>query len=108
MAKLDANKIRKIFAESSGDKPKQATQLAAECGVSNSRVWEVLHNVSVSPNLIDPKEYHALLKQFHGDKYDEIVAKGQSIMDKRKAKAKERAAKLKALAEAEAAKNKGS
>lgn len=103
MAKLDANKIRKIFSDMAGDKPRSAVELAVECGVSNSRIWEVLHNVSVSENLMGNKEYHGLLKKFHGDKYALVVEKGQAIMTKRKAKATERTEKLKKLtAEAKA------
>ncbi len=72
--------------------------LAVECGVSNSRIWEVLHNVSVSEFMMPRKEYHALLKEFHGDKYPEVVKKGETIMTNRKKNAQERAQRLKALA----------
>ena len=97
MAKLNTQKIRDIFTKMSGDNPKSAVEMAVECRVSNSRIWEVLHNVSVSKSLMEPAEYHKLLKKFHGKDYDEIVAKGQNIMDNRKAKAKERTEKIKAL-----------
>lgn len=99
MAKLDTDKIRKIFEDMSGDKPRSAVELAVECGVSNSRIWEVLHNVSVSENLMSSVEYHGLLEKFHGDKYATVAEKGQSIVDKRKAKAVERTQKYKKLTE---------
>ena len=98
MAKLTGDKIRMIFKEMAGENPKTAVEMAVKCGVSNSRIWEVLHNVSVSENMMPRKEYDALLQKFHGDKTAEVVKKGQAIMDKRKAKAKERAEKLKKLA----------
>lgn len=103
MAKIDADKIRTIFKDMSGDKPRSAVELAVECGVSNSRIWEVLHNVSVSENLINNKEYHGLLQKFHGERYALVVKKGEDIMGKRKAKALERTEKGKRLiAEAKA------
>ena len=97
MAKLNGDKIRKIFKDMSGENPRSAVELAVECGVSNSRIWEVLHNVSVSANMLPVKEYQGLLKKFHGDKTPEIMQKGIDIMAKRKAKALERTEKLKKL-----------
>lgn len=97
MAKLDGDKIRKIFKDMSGENPRSAVEMAVECRVSNSRIWEVLHNVSVSDTMLPAKEYQASLKKFHGDRYNTVVAKGISIMEKRKAKAKERTENIKKL-----------
>ena len=97
MAKLNADKIRNIFKEMSGENPKSAVELAVKCGVSNSRIWEVLHNVSVSAAMLATKEYHGLLKAFHGEKFKEVLAQGEKIMANRKQKATERQEKLKKL-----------
>ena len=94
--KLNSQDIQDIFQSRADGKTQ--LEIAISKDVTTSRIWEVLHGYNVSSRIIDPIDYEILMREYHGPAYEEIARKAETMMNRRRARARQQSEERKRLA----------